>query len=150
VHARAPVTDASARAAHWALPASLGAAAAVGTAAIALVGPEDGGRPICASQAVFGIDCPFCGGLRCVSALARLDLWTAADHNVVLAVALPLLAVAWAVWMVATLRRRPLRWPRVPVGAWVALGVGLVAFTVVRNLGGDGWVGWLAASASAA
>ena len=133
---------------HRALPASLGAVAAAGTAAIALVGPDDHGQPICLSQAVFGIDCPFCGGLRCVSSLARLDLWAAADHNLVLAVALPLLAVAWAVWMVAALRRRPLRWPRVPIGAWVALGGGLIAFTVVRNLGGDGWVGWLAATSA--
>ena len=116
--------------------------------AIAASSPSDVGPPICASQAVFGIDCPFCGGMRCVSALARLDLWAAADHNVVLAVALPLLAIGWLVWMVATLRGRPLRWPRVPIGAWVALGVGLVAFTVVRNLGGEGWVGWLAAGAS--
>lgn len=135
---------------HWALPASIGAAAAAGTAAIALAGPDDGGTPICVSQAVFGIDCPFCGGLRCVGALARFDLWAAADHNVVLAVALPLLAVAWLVWMVATLRGRPVRVPRVPVGAWVALGVVLVAFTVARNLDGSGWIGWLAATSSAA
>ncbi len=130
------------------LPASLGAATAGATLAIALVGPDDGGTPVCASQAVFGIDCPLCGGLRCVSSLARLDLWAAADHNVVLAVALPSLAVVWVVWMVAALRGRPLRWPRVPIGAWVALGVGLLAFTVARNLGGDGWVGWLAATSA--
>jgi hypothetical protein len=147
MHAHAPDAPPSARA-QWALPAALGAAAAGGVVAIAALAPSDGGRPICLSQAAFGFDCPFCGGLRCVSALARLDPWTAADHNVVLAVALPLVAVAWLVWMVATLRGRALRVPRVPVATWVALGVWLVVFTVVRNLGADGWTGWLAATAS--
>jgi hypothetical protein len=118
----------------WRRAGLIGGTVALGAGAIALVDPRDSGVPVCWSQGVFGIDCPLCGGLRCVNSLARGDLAAAADHNVVLAVALPVVAVAWAVWMVSALRGRPLRFPTVPRWLWTIAAVAVVAFTVVRNL----------------
>ncbi len=92
------------------------------------------------------IDCPLCGGLRATNALMRGDWFAAADHNVLVAVVLPVLAVLWAVWMVQSLRNRPFRLPAVPRPALYAGIAVLVAFTVLRNLDvSSGWIHWLAA-----
>lgn len=133
----------------WVAPVAVGAAGACACAAVALWNPGDGGTPVCWSQGVFGVDCPFCGGLRAANSLLRGDLAAALDHNVLLAVAMPLLALAWAVWLVRSLQDREVpRWlhralhPPVPV--LVGLGVFLLAFAVVRNIdGGPAWVTWL-------
>jgi len=103
-------------------------------AAIALVNPTDTGVPVCWSASVFGFDCPLCGGLRSVNSLARGDWLAAADHNVLLAVALPVVVVIWVAWMFGALRGREVRVPAPPTWAWAGLGVATLAFTVVRNL----------------
>lgn len=129
----------------WVAPLATGAALAAGTALIALVDPGDSGTPICWSKSIFGIDCPLCGGLRATNALARGDFLAAADHNVLVAIALPFLAVLWGAWMIQSLRDRPLRLPRIPRPAIYVGILVLVAFTVVRNLDvATGWVHWLA------
>lgn len=120
--------------------AIVGAIVAAGTAAIVAVDPSDSGVPICWSQGVFGIDCPLCGGLRCVNSLARGDWVAAADHNVVLAVLLPLAVLGWVAWMVAAWRGRRLQWPPAlrsgPLPKVLIAGaiVAVLAFTVARNL----------------
>jgi hypothetical protein len=131
----------------WLAPAAVGAAITAGTLAIAAIGPSDDGPPVCLSRVVVGSDCPFCGGLRCVGALARGDLVAAADHNLLLAVALPVLAIGWTIWMLGTLRHRPVTAPRVPPGAWILLLVVVLGFTVARNLGDADWMQWLASDA---
>ncbi|MFN7148933.1 MAG: DUF2752 domain-containing protein [Microthrixaceae bacterium] len=118
----------------WRRGARVGGVVAVGAAAIALVNPRDSGVPVCWSQGVFGVDCPLCGGLRCVNSLARGDLIAAADHNLVLAVALPVVVVAWAVWMVWAVRGRRFSFPSVPRWVWTIAAVAVVAFTVARNM----------------
>lgn len=133
----------------WVAPVATGAAVACGCAAIALWDPGDGGTAVCWSKAAFGIDCPLCGGLRATNALMRGDWLAAADHNVLVAVVLPILAVLWAVWLVRSLQDRPLRLPTVPRGVVIGIGVGLLAFTVVRNLDVDvTWIHWLASDTS--
>lgn len=139
--------DSSARHSDWRKGALLGGAVAVGTTALALIDPRDSGVPVCWSAGIFGIDCPLCGGLRCVNSLARGDWLTAADHNVVLAIALPLVAVAWAMWMIAAVQRRSLRLPRVSNWVWGTLICTVAAFTVVRNMDLGPVAHWLAASA---
>ena len=112
-----------------------------------MVDPRDSGVPICWSQGVFGIDCPLCGGLRCTNALLRGDLTAAADHNVLLAVALPVVAVVWAVWLYRSIRGQDLRLPRLPRWLIGAAAVVVVAFTVARNIDASGWIGWLGSTA---
>jgi hypothetical protein len=104
--------------------------------------------PVCWSQGIFGVDCPLCGGLRCVNSLVRGDLVAAADHNVLLAAVLPVVAVVWAVWMVAAARGRRLHLPRAPKWLLGAAGVVVLAFTVARNVDGGPFIDWLASSRS--
>ena len=132
----------------WVAPAAVGAAVAAGTLAVAAMSPSDGGTPICLSRSLLGVDCPLCGGLRIEDLLAAGDLLAAADHNVLLAVLLPLLAIGWAVWMVRSLLDRPTRVPRLPSWSLVTAGIVMVVFGVARNLGDDGVLGWLAATAN--
>lgn len=118
----------------WITGAAVGGAVAVGALAIAATDPTDSGVPVCWSAGLFGVDCPLCGGLRCVNSLVRGDWLAAADHNLLLAIALPMAAIAWVVWMVGATRGRPMQPPRVPVWAWWTLGVLVAAFTIVRNM----------------
>ena len=100
---------------------------------------------MCWSKALFGIDCPLCGGLRATNSLMRGDWLAAADHNVLVAVGLPILAVLWAVWLIRSIQDRPLGMPRIPRAAVIGIGVFLLAFAVVRNLDVDvTWIHWLA------
>lgn len=130
----------------WRAPVAVGAAVAAGTIAIAAWNPGDSGVSVCWSKSLLGVDCPLCGGLRCVGSLARGDWLAAADHNVLLAVALPLLVAVWAVWLVRSLRDEPFALPRPSRAAWVGLAVLVVTFTVARNVGGPGWVDWLSSA----
>ncbi len=129
----------------WVAPLVTGGLVAAGCAAIAVVDPGDSGVSVCWSKSLLGIDCPLCGGLRATNSLLRGDWLAAADHNVLLAVALPVVAVVWLVWLVQALRGRDFRLPRLPRPAWWAVLALLVVFTVVRNLPVDsGWIHWLA------
>ncbi|MGH9246351.1 MAG: DUF2752 domain-containing protein [Acidimicrobiales bacterium] len=112
-------------------------AAAAGVAACAYVYAvdpnESGGYPVCPSKALFGVDCPGCGGLRLVHALLHGDIGRAFDHNVFLMVSLPFVLAFTAYWAFGAFVRpvAPIRLTR--RAAWVILGVAL-AFSVVRNL----------------
>ncbi|MGB6059944.1 MAG: DUF2752 domain-containing protein [Microthrixaceae bacterium] len=129
----------------WVAPAKVGLLTAAGTAAIALVNPSDSGFAVCWSQQL-GFDCPFCGGLRTVTSLAHGNFLAALDHNIILAIALPVTTVLWAVWMVLALRNRQFRLPRIPNWVVATAGIAILAFTVARNLDGPAWVQYLASS----
>lgn len=126
-------------------PAKLGLIVAAGTAAIAVVNPGDSGFVVCLSKR-FGIDCPLCGGLRTVTSLAHGNFAAALDHNLLLAVALPVATVVWAVWMVTALRGRRFVLPTAPRWLIAAASILVLAFTVARNLDGPAWVTYLASS----
>jgi hypothetical protein len=66
------------------------------------VNPNMGGYPPCPLKAVTGIDCPGCGGLRCVHALANGDLLGALDQNLLAVLLLPLVVI----WLFVLLRAR--------------------------------------------
>jgi hypothetical protein len=125
-----------------------GGAVACGCAAIVLVDPTDTGVPVCWSSSLFGIDCPLCGGLRSVNAFLRGDVLAAADHNVLLAIAMPIVAVLWAVWLFRTVRGRSFHLTAPPVWVWGVLGVVTVTFSVVRNMDLGPVAHWLAATAT--
>lgn len=118
---------------------SLGALAGAVTV-VALVDPHEPGRyPPCPFRAGTGLDCPGCGALRAVHALAHGDPVAAADHNLLLVLLLPLLVTAWLRWALPHLRGRPSR----PLPAWAttAVLVALAVFGVLRNLPIGGWLG---------
>lgn len=126
-----------------ALPLGLGATAVCGCVAVAAFDPGDDGVPLCWSRSVFGVDCPFCGGLRATNALVRGHLGAAVDHNLVLAVALPVAALMWLWWMTRQWRGDQAPPTRVPTWISVTAVVLLVGFGFVRNLAGPAWTRWL-------
>ncbi len=131
----------------------IGATATVGAAFfIRAVDPNNGGYPFCPLKAVTGLDCPACGGLRCVHALMNGDIGTALDQNLIAVVVLPMIVI-WAAFALAA------RWRGDDaVGAnssadvdaqgnaalkanalrilWVGLIVATIVFTVLRNVPG--------------
>lgn len=120
------------------------AAASVGAAGVLLVALVDPGQPghypLCPFRAMTGLDCPGCGSLRAVHALAHGDLVAAADSNLLAVALLPLVVVGWAGWAWRSARGLP-RGPRVVPGAAVYGLLALVAvFWVVRNLPGVGFL----------
>ncbi len=126
----------------WVRPAQVGIFAAVGTAAIAAVDPTDSGFVVCLSKR-FGFDCPLCGGLRTVTSLAHGDFTAALDHNLILAVSLPVLAVIWVVWMMSALRGSEFRLPTAPKWLVASAALLILAFTVTRNLDAPAWAAYL-------
>lgn len=70
----------------------------------------------------------------------------AADHNVLVAIALPIIAIVWVVWVAAQMIGRPFRLPQVPRWLIGVLAVAVLAFTIARNVGGPPWVDWLAST----
>ncbi|MCZ7628570.1 MAG: DUF2752 domain-containing protein [Microthrixaceae bacterium] len=130
------------RAARLAAPLAVGAVTLGGCIAVAAANPGDSGTPLCFSRSVFGVDCPFCGGLRATNSLIRGDLVAALDHNAILAVAMPLAVLMWVWWLVRQWRGDgPPR--RLPTWIMAATGILVIAFGVVRNLGGPAWIRWI-------
>lgn len=113
-------------------PVRVALGAAVALAADVALDPAHRHVPLCPFHAATGWQCPLCGGLRSADALAHLHLAAAARANLLLVLALPLLAAWWVDWTRRSSAGRPaLRISRGVVIAIVALAV---VFTVVRNL----------------
>lgn len=93
------------------------------------------GVGLCPFQAVTGLWCPGCGGLRAMSDLAHLDVVGAIGNNVLAVVLAVVLVVAWTSWVRGHLRGAPRRRMIVlgPRANAVVLAV-MLSFTVVRNL----------------
>ena len=106
----------------------IGATLTVGAAFyIRAVDPNNGGYPFCPLKAVTGIDCPACGGLRCVHALMNGDIGTALDQNLLRPVRVgPDVDADGA----AAVKANALR------ALWVGFIVVTVVFTVARNVPG--------------
>jgi hypothetical protein len=149
-------------------PLAVGGAALLGAAYLGVVDPNEPGHyPLCPTQALLGVDCPGCGGLRCVHALTRGDLVGALDHNALaVLVLLPLAVISWALWVrrewqgptgptagpstghdpggagrTATLVAAPVR---ATSTTWVWALVALMAvFTLARNIGSVPALAWL-------
>lgn len=121
-----------------AAPLLTAAGALVATGYVALADPNEAGHfPMCPTQAIFGVDCPACGGLRAVHALAHGDVAAAVDHNVVVVIAVPVAVVLWVRWLLRAIRGTS---PAVTYGEHrrqtrvsVAVLIALAVFGVVRN-----------------
>lgn len=113
-------------------PLAAATLALVGAALVVAVDPQHTHVPLCPFHAVAGLQCPLCGSLRAVNALARGQLVRALHDNVVFVLALPVVAALWLMWLTRARSGRGMpSWPR---WATVALIAVAVAFTVVRNL----------------
>lgn len=128
---QSPVTATTLRTA--APPLLLGAAGALAVGVVSVVDPgEPGHYPTCPFLAVTGLQCPGCGTLRAVHALAHGDLIAAIDLNVIAVLLLPLLAWAWWRWLLSSLRGRS-RAPALPAPAGYAIAATLTVFWFLRN-----------------
>ncbi|MFI0408366.1 DUF2752 domain-containing protein [Actinomadura sp. 3N508] len=102
---------------------------------VAAVDPnEDGHYPTCPFLAVTGLQCPGCGSLRTINALAHGRVDDALGLNVLTVAALPLLAFFWLRWTLARARDRPTRTKVSPPALIWALFGAVLLFWLVRNL----------------
>ena len=90
--------------------------------------------PACAFKAATGLDCPGCGMTRGLHALVRGDIVRAANHNLLLVVILAATAIYFG-WNAIARRtgKRQLHF-EFRRNTWIAIGIGVLAFWVVRNL----------------
>jgi Protein of unknown function (DUF2752) len=127
----------------WA-PLSVAAAALAATTYLALVDPNQPGHyPICPFRSVTGYACPGCGSLRAVHDLATGNLAGALQRNMLTVLALPLLALLWVRWLrtnVSGPRAAMLPAWLLRIALWSMLAL-VLAFGVMRNLPGLGWLG---------
>ncbi|WP_230420599.1 DUF2752 domain-containing protein [Actinomadura soli] len=116
-------------------PGAVLAAAVTAVAYVAAVDPnEDGHYPTCPFLSVTGLQCPGCGSMRTVHALAHARIDDALGLNVLTVAAVPLLAFFWVRWALARAQDRPTRTKAShPALIWTLLGT-ILLFWLVRNL----------------
>ena len=105
---------------------------------LAVVNPNETGHyPVCPSRALFGIDCPGCGGMRGMYCLMHGDVAGALNHNLLLLAIIPVVLALWTLWLVRAIRGV---YPPVTAGQdrvrnRLLIGglVVMLAFGVIRN-----------------
>ncbi|GLW67215.1 membrane protein [Actinomadura rubrobrunea] len=102
---------------------------------VAAVDPnEHGNYPTCPFLALTGYQCPGCGSLRTIHALAHGQLGQAFGLNVFVVAMLPVLAFFWLRWTIARAADRPTRTkPGDPRLIWALFAL-IMVFWLVRNL----------------
>lgn len=140
----APATpDRASRRERMVAPVATIAGLAAATVALNLRDPHVGGSwGICPLQAVTGIYCPGCGGLRAVNDLTNGDLAGAASSNLLLVVLMPVAVLFLGRWALDAWRgrRRELPSPRAATLQWTAVGLVMLGFMVLRNLPAGAWL----------
>jgi hypothetical protein len=138
VQQREPRVDARPRARRLLAPVGTAVGVIAATGYIRMVDPNEPGHyPMCPTLALFGIDCPGCGGLRATHALANGDIASALDHNALFVVLVPVLVAMWAMWTYrawtgvtpALTRRREVIARTAPMIALIVV----MLFAVIRN-----------------
>jgi len=122
------------------VPAALLASAAGAFAYVGAVDPNEPGHyPACPLLRLTGVYCPGCGGLRSAHAFVHGDLTAALGANALAVAGYVVLAALWTVWVIRTVRGRPLRIELGTAGLW-GLGALIAVFTLVRNLPFGSWL----------
>lgn len=112
------------------------------TAYVRAVDPNVPGHyPGCPTQTYLGIDCPGCGGLRATHELANGDVVAALDHNILVVLAAPVVAILLILWIRRAwlgvvsdpAQYSPRRATLEKVVPLTVVGV-MLAFSVIRNL----------------
>lgn len=116
------------------LPLAIGASLLIGAMLVQQVfDPFRTHIPLCIINALTGLECPGCGAIRSVHALLAGDLLLALRNNALITAAVPLTAIALAVWAVR--RARGLATNLLPSNTVLLVLVGIVVlFAVLRNL----------------
>ncbi|WP_435885014.1 DUF2752 domain-containing protein [Streptomyces tauricus] len=139
-HRATPAPGSGAAVRRLAVPGGILLAVAAAFAYVGTVDPNEPGHyPACPLLRYTGLYCPGCGGLRSAHAVVHGDLGTALGANAPAVIGYLVFAVLWTVWVVRTVRGRPMRVDPGPPLLW-ALGALLLVFTVVRNLPFGGWL----------
>lgn len=122
-------------------PLAAAGAALAATAYLAAVNPNQAGHyPTCPFLYVTGYACPGCGSLRAVHDLATGRVDAALHRNPLTVLAVPMLVLMWLSWARRSARGRPRTWVAPAWLLWSLLGL-VLAFWVLRNLPGFGWLG---------
>jgi hypothetical protein len=102
---------------------------------------QHGSWGLCPFNALTGLYCPGCGGLRAVNDLTHGHLGAALSSNVVVTALVPVATLLLAVWAVDGWRGRTrhVPWQRLRPVVAVLITV-LVVFTVARNTGAGAWL----------
>lgn len=115
-------------------PLGVAALAAGAVAVVALVDPNQPGHyPTCPFLALTGLQCPGCGSLRAVHAMAHGDVSVALGLNVLTVLAAVALVVIWLRWVRRSWTGRQRTGVAPPAMLW-SLAVVVVVFAVVRNM----------------
>jgi len=121
-----------------AAPVGVAALAVASCTYLAFVDPNEPGHyPVCPSRAIFGVDCPGCGGMRGMNCLLHGDVAGALNHNVLLLIVVPLALVFWVRWLIRAVKGQ---YPSVTARQFqfrnrilIISLVFMLAFGVVRN-----------------
>jgi Protein of unknown function (DUF2752) len=125
----------------WAPPVGVGVAAVALMGCLAVRDPNEAGAyPLCPFRAITGWDCPGCGSLRGLHALALGDVRVMADQNLLLLVAVPFIVWRYVAWVRRRALGLPAREPGSPVLVVIIAAIVLL-FWVVRNLPGVPFLG---------
>jgi hypothetical protein len=89
--------------------------------------------PQCPLKQLTGVDCPGCGGLRATHSLVHGDIAGVLDHNVLALVIVPLIAYLITRWVLG-LFGKELPQFRLPYWTRYAIPIGVLAFSIVRNI----------------
>ncbi|WP_330303884.1 MULTISPECIES: DUF2752 domain-containing protein [unclassified Streptomyces] len=123
-----------------AVPGGILAAVVGAFAYVGAVDPHQPGHyPVCPLLRFTGVYCPGCGGLRGAYALVHGDFTAALTDNALAVAGYLVFAVVWTVWVIRSVRGRPMRIDLGPVHLW-SVGALVLVFTVVRNLPSGGWL----------
>jgi hypothetical protein len=127
----------------WAGLRAPAAVLGLAVAAVAYLGAVDpnapGHYPTCPFLFVTGLDCPGCGSLRALHALAHGDFTTAMARNPLTLAGMAVLAFLWVAWLRRSVTGAPRRWAAPPWMLRALLGL-VLSFWVLRNLPGFAWL----------
>jgi hypothetical protein len=115
----------------------VGAGALAACALVTVRDPnQSGSYGYCPFKAATGLDCPGCGMMRGAHALFTGDVAGMLDHNIFLPLVMAAAVFGYVRWFRRSIGHevRPLAYPP---WALVALSVVVLAFWVLRNLGGS-------------
>jgi hypothetical protein len=103
---------------------------------------HSGSWGFCPLNAITGIYCPGCGGLRAVNDLSRGDIVAALSSNVLVVAAIPISIVLLLIWLQRAWSGLPaLRLPaRLSRVWWPTVAVVTLVFTVLRNTPAGSWL----------